>query len=182
MAYKYKVFISYRRENAAFMDTVYDILKEYIEEKQIFVDKERLYDEPNKWNKSLENALNDSEYIVICVNKYTFARKTEEGKTDWYYKEISTALEREKNENKDRTILAVELNVDFDQSSFQDLSKVQAVNYKSLGKEKFREKLLQMVGVDVNTKNQREKQNQNTIINGNQYNFGDINGGTLNFN
>lgn len=182
MAYKYKVFISYRRENAAFMDAVYDILKEYIEVKRIFVDKERLYDEPNEWPESLDNALKDSEYIIICVNKHSFIRKTEEGKTDWYYKEIFTALERKKKESKNPIILAVEHRMDFTGTKFEALSSIQDVNYQSLGKEKFREKLLQMVGVDVNTKNQREKQNQNTIINGNQYNFGDINGGTQNFN
>ena len=151
MAYKYKVFISYRRENAVFMDTVYDILKEYIEEKEIFVDKERLYDEPNKWPESLDKALNDSEYIIICVNKYSFIRKPEDGKTDWYYKEIFTALEREKNEHKNRIILAVELRFDFKGTDFEALSNVQDVNYQSLGKEKFREKLLQIVGIEINS-------------------------------
>ena len=151
MAYKYKVFISYRRENAVFMDTVYDILKEYIEEKEIFVDKERLYDEPNNWPESLDKALNDSEYIIICVNKYSFIRKPEDGKTDWYYKEIFTALEREKNEHKNRIILAVELRFDFKGTDFEALSNVQDVNYQSLGKEKFREKLLQIVGIEINS-------------------------------
>lgn len=150
MAYKYKVFISYRRENAVFMDTVYNILKEYIEEKDIFVDKERLYDEPNEWPESLDKALNDSEYIVICVNQHSFVRETEKGKTDWYYKEISTALERKKNDHKNRIILAVELRIDFSKTPYPELSQIQDINYQSLDKEIFREKLLQILGIDIN--------------------------------
>ncbi|MBR6178770.1 MAG: toll/interleukin-1 receptor domain-containing protein, partial [Bacteroidales bacterium] len=99
MDYKYKVFISYRRDDAVFKDTVYNILSEYIDEDRIFVDTVELNKRPNKWFETIHDALLSSEYILICVNKDTFNRESQENKTDWYYKEIEIALQRQKEDN-----------------------------------------------------------------------------------
>jgi hypothetical protein len=180
----YKVFISYRREDMAFKDTVCKILGEYIDKDKIFVDTKNLYNKPNEWVASLHAALYSSEYIVVCINKYTFDRESKDGKTDWYYEEIETALKRQKTEGMIRIIPAINVRPDFNKSKFSELSKFQDVNYQSLGEEKFRENLLKMIGI---TNNQKKQVNVNqTIINnitnniGSQYNFGDINGGTVN--
>ena len=186
MEYKYKVFISYRRDDAMLKDTVYNILSEYIDEDRIFVDKKDLYNEPNKWAPSLNEALNSSEFIVICINEFTFVREPKDGRTDWYYKEIVTALKRQKAEGKTRIIPAINGRPDFDKTQFKELSKLQDVAYLSLGQDGFRKKLLKMVGIDVDRTT--KKTSVPTVINyitnnvnGKQYNFGDINGGTLNF-
>jgi len=155
MDYKYKVFISYRREDAVFKDTVYNILSEYIDEDRIFVDKKDLYNEPNEWAQSLDEALRSAEYIVICINKFTFVREPQTGKTDWYYKEIETALERQKAEGKIRIIPAINVRPEFDETQYKELSKLQDVAYLSLGKEDFRKNLLKMVGIDAKTASQK---------------------------
>ena len=167
MDYKYKVFISYRREDAVFKDTVYNILSEYIDEDRIFVDKKDLYNEPNEWAQSLDEALRTSEYIVICINKFTFVREPQKGKTDWYYKEIETALERQKAEGKIRIIPAINVRPEFDETQFKELSKLQDVAYLSLGKEDFRKNLLKMVGVDSTTA--PRKSSAPTVINNISY-------------
>ena len=149
MEYKYKVFISYRREDAVLKDTVYNILSEYIDEDRIFVDNKYLYNEPNEWAQSLKDALNTSEYIVICINKFTFVREPKDGKTDWYYEEIETALERQKAEGKIRVIPAINVRPDFDNTQFKELSILQNVAYLSLGQDGFRKNLLKMVGIDA---------------------------------
>ncbi|MBR3714072.1 MAG: toll/interleukin-1 receptor domain-containing protein, partial [Bacteroidales bacterium] len=163
MEYRYKVFISYRRDDAVFKDTVYNILSEYIDEDKIFVDKKDLYNEPNEWAKSLDEALNSSEYIVICINKFTFVREPKDGKTDWYYKEIETALERQKAEGKIRIIPAINVRPEFDQTQFKELSKLQDVAYLSLGQDGFRKNLLKIVGIDVDTA-QKKSASASTII------------------
>jgi len=163
MAYRYKVFISYRRDDAVFKDTVYNILSEYIDEDRIFVDKKDLYNEPNEWAQSLDEALNSSEYIVICINKFTFVREPKDGKTDWYYKEIETALERQKAEGKTRIIPAINVRPEFDKTQFKELSKFQDVAYLSLGQDGFRKNLLKIVGIDVDTA-QKKSASAPTII------------------
>ena len=172
MDYKYKVFISYRRDDAVFKDTVYNILSEYIDEDRIFVDKKDLYSEPNEWAQSLDEALRTSEYIVICINKFTFVREPQKGKTDWYYKEIETALERQKAEDKIRIIPAINVRPEFDNTQFKELSKLQDVAYLSLGKEDFRKNLLKMVGIDANTASQKPS-SAPSVINNTFNNTGD---------
>lgn len=156
MAYNYKVFISYRREDMAFKDTVYNILRECIDEDKIFVDKKDLYNAPNEWAESLKEALNSSEYIVICINKSSFVRETQEGKTDWYYEEIETALKRQKAEGTVRIIPAINVRPDLKETKFPELAKFQDVTYTSLGEQAFRDNLLKMLGVD--TTKQRSKE------------------------
>lgn len=155
---EYKVFISYRREDAAFMYIVYNILADAIGEKNIFVDKKDLYYAPNEWAESLYEALQSSTYIVICIDKYTFSREQQDGKTDWYYKEIETALERQKNEHKVRIIPVINHRPNFDGTVFPMLSKYQDVNYETLGYEAFREKLLSMIDNDC-----KKKETEKTI-------------------
>ena len=172
MDYKYKVFISYRREDAVFKDTVYNILSEYIDEDRIFVDKKDLYNEPNAWAQSLDEALHTSEYIVICINKFTFVREPKTGKIDWYYKEIETALVRQKAEGKIRIIPAINVRPEFDKTQFNELSKLQDVAYLSLGKEDFRKNLLKMVGIDAKTASQKPS-SAPSVINNTFNNTGD---------
>ena len=185
MEYKYKVFISYRRDDAAFKDTVHNILREYIAKDRIFVDQKDLYNEPNEWAQYLNDALNSSEFIVICINESTFVREPKDGKTDWYYKEIITALERQKAEGKIRIIPAINVRPDFDKTQFKELSKLQDVTYLSLGQDGFRKNLLKMVGIDVDTaqKKSADKTAPLNIINkvqGDQYNINNITGGIIN--
>lgn len=176
---RYKVFISYRRKDLAFKDVVYNILKDAFGENSIFLDQKDLFCEPNQWADSLNNALCSSEYIVVCINDETFNRETVNGKTDWYYKEIEIALERQKEEGTIRIIPVINNRPNFDETKFPMLAELQDVCYQSLGEQKFRENLLKMVGYDC--KIEDKENNETTITNnvyGNQYNFGDINGGT----
>ena len=168
MAYKYKVFISYRREDMAFKDTVYNILKDSdsIDEDKIFVDQKDLYNEPNEWAVSLKEALNSSEYIVICINKFTFVREPQEGKTDWYYEEIETALKRLNAEGTIRIIPAINVRPNLKETKFPELAKYQDVTYTSLGEQNFRDNLLKMLGVDA-----PKQRSKGTAPSGDSYTF-----------
>ena len=186
---KCKVFISYRRKDNLLKDTVFSILNEYIDENRIFVDKKDLYKEPNKWFETIKASLLSSEYIIICLDKDSYNKEIGNDKTDWYYEEIDLALERQKQENKINIILAVNNRPSFDKTKRRDkeLSELQDVCYNSGDQKIFKDNLLRMVGIDVNTsqkKSTAETATKNIINNviGNQYNFGNINGGTFNFN
>ncbi len=148
MAYKYKVFISYRRDDAAFMDYVYNILNENIEKEKIFVDRSNLYDRPNEWSETIETALRSSEYIVICVNKDSFHREPYEGKTDWYNKEITIALDRQMNENRICVIPVINIRPDYSETQFPQLSKLQDVCYRSSDKLIFKDRLLKILNIE----------------------------------
>ena len=170
-------------------DTVFSILNEYIDENRIFVDKKDLYKEPNKWFETIKASLLSSEYIIICLDKDSYNKEIGNDKTDWYYEEIDLALERQKQENKINIILAVNNRPSFDKTKQRDkeLSELQDVCYNSGDQKIFKDNLLRMVGIDVNTsqkKSTAETATKNIINNvkGNQYNFGNINGGTFNFN
>ncbi len=152
MDYKYKVFISYRRDDAVFKDTVYNILSEYIDEDKIFVDAVELNKRPNKWFETIHDALLSSEYILICINKDTFNRESQENKTDWYYKEIEIALQRQKEDNSIHIIPIINIRPTFRETRFPELSKFQAVSYRTKNENTtFQERLLKIVGIDVNT-------------------------------
>ena len=186
---KYKVFISYRRKDNLLKDTVFSILNEYIDEDRIFVDKKNLYKEPNKWFETIKASLLSSEYIIICLDKDSYNKEIGNDKTDWYYEEIDLALERQKQENKINIILAVNNRPSFDKTKQRDkeLSELQDVCYNSGDQKIFKDNLLKMVGIDVDTAQKKSTATTATknIINnvkGNQYNFGDITGGTFNFN
>ena len=148
MDYKYKVFISYRRDDAVFKDTVYNILSEYIDEDRIFVDTVELNKRPNKWFETIHDALLSSEYILICVNKDTFNRESQENKTDWYYKEIEIALQRQKEDNSVHIIPIINVRPNFDETPFPVLSQFQDVRYRiKEGNTTFQERLLNILGI-----------------------------------
>ena len=149
MDYKYKVFISYRRDDAVFKETVYNILSEYIDEDRIFVDIVELNKRPNKWDDTIHDALLSSEYILICVNKDTFNRESQENKTDWYYKEIEIALQRQKEDNSVHIIPIINVRPNFDETPFPVLSQFQDVRYRiKEGNTTFQERLLNILGIE----------------------------------
>ena len=149
MDYKYKVFISYRRDDAVFKETVYNILSEYIDEDRIFVDTVELNKRPNKWDDTIHDALLSSEYILICVNKDTFNRESQENKTDWYYKEIEIALQRQKEDNSVHIIPIINVRPNFDETPFPVLSQFQDVRYRiKEGNTTFQERLLNILGIE----------------------------------
>ena len=148
MDYRYKIFISYRRDDAVFKDTVYNILSEYIDEDKIFVDTVELNKRPNKWFETIHDALLSSEYILICVNKDTFNRESQENKTDWYYKEIEIALQRQKEDNSVHIIPIINVRPNFDETPFPVLSQFQDVRYRiKEGNTTFQERLLNILGI-----------------------------------
>ncbi len=149
MDYRYKIFISYRRDDAVFKDTVYNILSEYIDEDRIFVDTVELNKRPNKWFETIHDALLSSEYILICVNKDTFNRESQENKTDWYYKEIEIALQRQKEDNSVHIIPIINVRPNFDETPFPELSPFQDVRYRIKERNTtFQERLLNILGIE----------------------------------
>ena len=163
MDYKYKIFISYRREDAVFKDTVYNILREYIDEDKIFVDTVELNKKPNKWFETIHDALLSSEYILICVNKDTFNRELEENKTDWYYKEIEIALQRQKEDNSVHIVPIINVRQDFEKTQFPELAQFQDVSYRTKNENTtFQERLLNILGIE--DKKNRNNSSYPTII------------------
>ncbi|MBP5370141.1 MAG: tetratricopeptide repeat protein [Bacteroidales bacterium] len=163
MDYKYKIFISYRREDAVFKDTVYYILREYIDEDKIFVDTVELNKKPNKWFETIHDALLSSEYILICINNDTFNRESQENKTDWYYKEIKIALQRQKEDNSVHIIPIINVRPNFDETPFPELSPFQDVRYRiKEGNTTFQERLLNILGIE--DKKNRNNSSYPTII------------------
>ena len=159
---EYKIFISYRREDKVFKDRIFEILSNYIDEKKIFVDKKDLYLMPNKWFETIKESLMSSEYIVICLDKSSYARNLDKDQKDWYYEEIDLALKRQKQEGKTRIVLAINNRPNFDKGKERDkeLAELQDVCYNSSSQEEFKKHLLEIVAVDINVVPQR-----NTVIN-----------------
>ena len=142
---KYKVYIIYRREDAIFMDAVYNILSDYIDEDKIFVDTKSIYITNEPIDKIKKEALYSSENIVICINKFSFSRETD----DWFYKEIDTALKIQ-GEGNVNLIPVINIRPDFSQTRYKMLSCYQGVDYSKMGGKQFRERLLEMVGINKN--------------------------------
>ena len=163
MDYRYKVFISYRREDAVFKDTVYNILNEYIDEDRIFVDTVELNKRPNKWFETIHDALLSSEYILICINKDTFFRESSENKTDYYYKEIEIALQRQTEDNSVHIIPIINIRPNFNGTRFRELSQFQDVSYRTqIDNTTFQERLLKILGIE--DKQNGKKSSYPTVI------------------
>ena len=163
MEYRYKVFISYRREDAVFKDTVYNILNEYIDEDKIFVDTVELNKRPNKWFETIQNALLSSEYILICINKDTFNRESQENNTDYYYEEIKIALQRQEEDNSVQIIPIINIRPNFKETIFPVLSQLQAVSYRTKSENTtFQERLLTILGIE--DKQNGKKHSYPTVI------------------
>ena len=86
---KYDFFISYRRANNGTVCVSYlvGLLSDY----NVFYDVDSITE--GKFDEQIRNALENTERFILVVTEGAFDRPEEPGRRDWYYEEISLAIE-----------------------------------------------------------------------------------------
>ena len=86
---KYDFFISYRRANNGTVCGSYlvGLLSDY----NVFYDVDSITE--GKFDEQIRNALQNTERFILVVTEGAFDRPEEPGRRDWYYEEISLAIE-----------------------------------------------------------------------------------------
>ena len=161
MEYKYKVLISCHRDDTELKDSVYNILKEIIDEDQIFVDRKDWNNEANEWAESLQNALRYAEHIVICISDNSFLNQT----ANWYYEVIEKAIQQQKAQGIQNIIPIANCNIQFDPTIFPELSNYKNINLKTNGGSFLRNRILHTTDFETDENLSENNNDRQYVVN-----------------
>ncbi|MCR5456157.1 MAG: hypothetical protein K6F33_14335 [Bacteroidales bacterium] len=152
MEYQYKILISCHKDDTSLKDNICNLLKEHIDENQIFVDRRDWYNEANEWAESLPNALRKAEYIVICIGNNTIENITPKSQINWYYEQIENILLKD----TDRIIPVADDNIQFDENKFPRLYNCKDINLNTNNGRFLLKKIFQQSDTETETNNDRQ--------------------------
>ena len=135
----YNAFISYRKTSSVNADFIRKSIADnsVFSTDDIFLDKHNIG--PELFNEKIEKAISESKCVVLLVTNNCFKPK-EDGKEDWFLKEIKTAIAQKKKiipilfdgiDSLSETTIIVELNKSFTHQEVEILTKTQGIPYST---------------------------------------------------